>query len=80
MVCAVTLGRVFQDFLPPAGAGGETDHNNPRRSFAKRLGRPSGGFLELEIVTGKISPQIDFSQIPVRRIMRIPLADISYRT
>ena len=43
------------------------------RSIAERS-IPSVGFLELEIVTGKLCPMTVCTHIPVRRIMRIPLS------
>ena len=57
MVCAVKLGRVFAGFHSrPIGEGGQTDHQDPRPPLRDHEIRSSLflGFLELEIVTGKL--------------------------
>src|SRR5262249_25754893 len=80
VVCAVRLGRVFQEFAPPLF---ERRTNRPQQAEAvlreEADSSRSSGFLELEIVTGKRCPGTVLPQILIHRIMRNPSADISYR-
>jgi hypothetical protein len=76
VVCAVKLGRVFQEFVPPPKRSGRTDHNNPRPSCGKKRFHPAFlAILELEIVTGKLCPATVLTQIAIQRILRNPLSD-----